>query len=89
MTNDDLMCLDGSDTAPAMTLAEYVALFMQANKGTRKYDIAKRLGVTPAYLSELMAGRKLPSLRLAHIISLRTGGSVRLDSWSRQIPGNV
>lgn len=42
---------------------------------------AKRLGISPSYLSDLVNGKKLPSLDLAVRIERETGGVVVANSW--------
>lgn len=42
---------------------------------------AARLGITPPFLSNLMNGKRLPSLALAVRIEAETGGAVPPSSW--------
>lgn len=72
-----------------MTLAEYVSIYMQANEGARHYHVAEHLGLAAPHLSELLTGRKTPSLRLAQHLHIRTGGRVRLDGWLRHTRSRV
>lgn len=59
-----------------MRLVAYIA-----RSGSPACAWATRLGVTGGYLSQLLSGQKLPSLRLAVKIERETGGEVPATSW--------
>ena len=42
---------------------------------------AARVGISRAYLSQIMSGRKVPSLRVAAAISKATGGVISVTYW--------
>jgi len=44
-------------------------------------DVAQKLGVSQAYLSQLLSGQRRPSLELAVHIEQMTGGAVPATSW--------
>lgn len=48
---------------------------------TKQADLAKRLGVSCGYMSELVKGDKTPGLELAVKIEDATGGQVSARSW--------
>lgn len=48
---------------------------------TRQSDLAKKVGVSFGYMSELVAGGKTPGLELAVRIEDATGGAVRARDW--------
>jgi transcriptional regulator with XRE-family HTH domain len=48
---------------------------------TKQSDLAKRLGVSVAYMSELVNGSKSPGYELAFRIEDATGGAVSARSW--------
>lgn len=48
----------------------------------KKSDFAKTVGISPVYLSHLLAGIKTPSLKLMIRIQDATGFEVDLNSWS-------
>jgi DNA-binding transcriptional regulator YdaS (Cro superfamily) len=50
-------------------------------EGQRKGDFAKRIGVSSAYLSQLLSGKRTPSLEVAVKIERETGGAVLAASW--------
>lgn len=54
--------------------------FLAASK-TKQSDLAKRLGVSVAYMSELVNGSKSPGYELAFKIEDATGGAVSARSW--------
>ncbi|WP_028029910.1 helix-turn-helix domain-containing protein [Gemmobacter nectariphilus] len=49
--------------------------------GERQAVWADRIGISRAYLSDLLARKKLPSLRLAARIERLTGNAVGASSW--------
>lgn len=59
-----------------MRLVAYIA-----QSGSPACVWAGRLGVSGGYLSQLLSGQKLPSLRLAVKIERATGGRVPASSW--------
>ena len=54
--------------------------FLSATK-TKQSDLARRLGVSVAYMSELVNGSKTPGFELAFKIEDATGGAVSARSW--------
>lgn len=50
--------------------------FLRTSRITQA-DFARRLGISPAYISELVAGLKVPGLDLAVAIEDASGGLVR------------
>lgn len=51
------------------------------SSGTRQSALAARLEITRGYMSELVAGQKLPSLVLAFRIERETAGMVPAIAW--------
>jgi len=49
--------------------------------GIKQSDLADRLGISQAFLSQLLNGRRTPSLELAVRIERLTGGAVPAASW--------
>lgn len=49
--------------------------------GQTQSSFAEKLGIARAYLSEIVAGKKVPSLALAFAIAEATGGAVPVESW--------
>lgn len=47
---------------------------------------AARLGIKGGYLSELLSGKKRPSLALAALIERETGGAVPMQVWVSATP---
>ena len=58
-------------------------MFREFIKATGETQLiwAKRLGVSSPYLSDLIAGKKTPSLALAVRIEQETSGAVSVSSW--------
>jgi transcriptional regulator with XRE-family HTH domain len=52
------------------------------SSGTRQSALAARLEITRGYMSELVAGRKLPSLQLAFRLEDETAGAVPARCWT-------
>lgn len=52
-----------------------------ASSGDRQSALAARLDITRGYMSELVSGRKLPSLPLAFRIERETAGAVPVSAW--------
>lgn len=52
-----------------------------ATSGVRQSTLAARLKITRGYMSELVSGRKLPSLPLAFSIERVTAGAVPVAAW--------
>lgn len=48
---------------------------------TKQAELAKRVGVSCGYMSELVKGDKTPGLELAVKIEDATGGAVKARSW--------
>lgn len=70
-----------------------MSTFRKYLKDTRQTlkSFATRMGYSGSYLSEIASGKKLPNLRLAHDISVATGGLVSMASWVKfqdQMNGN-
>lgn len=68
---------------PTMTLDEYVELYLTRPKA-KKREVAEQIGVSDAYLSQMLSGIRQPSYAAMLKIELRTGGVVSVDSWSRR-----
>ena len=45
---------------------------------------AGRVGVSRAYMSQIMNGRKTPSLKVAAKISIETGGVIPVTHWLKE-----
>lgn len=54
--------------------------YLSANSETQK-AFAKRVSVSPSHLSEIISGRKRPSLDIALAISRETGGEIPAEAW--------
>jgi len=57
-----------------------LAAFLKSRE-IKQAAFAAKIGVTPGYLSALLAGKKTPSLTVAVAIQRATDGSVPSDSW--------
>lgn len=57
-----------------------LASFFARRKGQQSV-IAVKVGVSPSYISDLLSGRRVPSLDVAMRISAATNGAVPLRSW--------
>lgn len=53
---------------------------------TKQAELAKRVGVSCGYMSELVKGDKTPGLELAVRIEDATGGAVPARSWVAPLP---
>lgn len=51
---------------------------------TRHRDFAEKVGISPAYLSQILSGARTPSLDVACLIEDATGGVVPVRSWQSQ-----
>jgi transcriptional regulator with XRE-family HTH domain len=58
------------------------------DSGESQTKWADRLGISRSYLSDILAGKKTPSLALAVKIMTETGGRVACESWVAQ-PDNA
>jgi len=52
-----------------------------SDSGLAKSDFAKSIGISRGYLSDLMSGRRRPTLELAFQIQAETKGDVPAESW--------
>lgn len=59
-----------------MTLQQYVV-----ENGIALFDLARRIGYTPAALSMVITGRRKPSWRLMAAIRRATGGAVQPNDF--------
>lgn len=50
-------------------------------RGEKQNDFAKRIGISAAYLSQILSGDRTPSLELAVAIEDATCGAVTARSW--------
>ena len=50
--------------------------------GRRKGDFATALGISPAYLSQILSGHRNPSLDMMRRIEAATDGLVDLNAWA-------
>jgi transcriptional regulator with XRE-family HTH domain len=50
--------------------------------GRRKSAFAATVGISPAYLSQILSGHRRPSLSLMERIEAASDGLVDLNSWS-------
>ena len=57
-------------------LAEFIT-----TRGETRRAWARRLDISESYLSDLLSGKKTPSLALAARIERETGGAVTAVSW--------
>jgi DNA-binding transcriptional regulator YdaS (Cro superfamily) len=57
---------------------EKLALYLH---GRKKGDFARKIGTSPAYLSQLLSGHRRPSFDLMQKIERETGGEVGIHSW--------
>lgn len=53
--------------------------------GRKKADFAKKIGVSPAQLSQYLSGYRRPSYELMLKIEVVTSGKVSLRSWSHTL----
>lgn len=68
--------LDKTDYGRGMNLKEY----MQKER-MRQGPLAERLGFSQSFVSRLMNGRNLPTIRVAEKIEIATNGAVRAQDW--------
>jgi len=61
---------------------EQITAYLKETKRT-KADMARELGVSKSYMTELCSGEKTPGLQLALRIQAATGGLVPATSWLR------
>lgn len=54
------------------------------DRNTTQAKFARHIGVSPAYLSEILSGKAEPSLALADKLSAATGRKVRIEKFVRQ-----
>lgn len=59
---------------------EALGKYFAQQKG-QQAAVAARVGVSPSYISDLLCGRRVPSLDVALRISAATDGAVPLRSW--------
>ena len=59
-------------------LAEYLS-------GRKKADFARKIGVSPAQLSQYLSGYRRPNYELMLKIEAETGGKVSIRSWSHNL----
>lgn len=52
--------------------------------GEKQGDFAKCIGISPAYLSQILAGSRTPSLEIAIAIEDATRGAVPARSWVKK-----
>ena len=52
--------------------------------GYKQYELATYLDVVPSVISEIMSGKKHPSLMLAYRIQRFTCGDIPMESWVRK-----
>lgn len=62
-----------------MTLLELIQL--PEHRGTSRKDWSKRLGLSNSYLSEILNGRKTPSISVIRQIAEKTDGAVPPAAW--------
>ena len=60
------------------TLSQYL-------NGKRKGEFARAVGISPAYLSQILGGMRSPSLSLMRRFSAASGGEVDLNSWAANV----
>lgn len=72
---------------PAFTIEQYVDLYQSAHPGAKRREIADFLGISEAYLCQIMGGVRHPSYKVMQKIALKTGGLVSVGSWSRRMAG--
>ena len=53
-----------------------------SDTGTPQARFAEMIGISRAYMSELVAGTKTPSLSVASAIERATGGSIKASAWA-------
>lgn len=70
---------------PSLTLEQYVDLYLSAHPKSKRKDVAKHLGISDAYLCQIIAKVRHPSPDVMQKIALRTGGMVPFASWSRRL----
>lgn len=52
--------------------------------GKKHGDFAKTLGISGAYLSQILSGKRRPAIDLAFLIERETGGKVPARSWVKR-----
>lgn len=69
-----------------MTIEEYVEQFRIANPAAKNECIARSVGISRPYLSQILAGKREPGGDTMKSIFLRTGGAVTMESWVYRSP---
>jgi len=64
------------------TLSQYL-------NGKRKGEFARAVGISPAYLSQILGGMRSPSLSLMRRFYAASGGEVDLNSWATKRSATV
>lgn len=64
--------------------ADYIS-----KSGETRSAWADKIGVTRSYLSDILNGKKTPSLKVAVTIERMTGGEVKAVSWHPPDPESV
>lgn len=69
-----------------MTIDEYIAVREQAadDKHGLKSRIARDLGISAAFLSQILNRKRTPSSQMMIQIAVRTAGTVSMESWVRR-----
>ena len=57
---------------------EKLASYLKTHKAA---DLAKAVGVSDAFISDLRHGKRTPSLQVAFAIERETGGDVPVKAW--------
>lgn len=60
-----------------------------SESGQTRTHWAERLGITKSYLSDLVNGKRVPSLELAVRIERETSGRVTAASWITETQGDA
>lgn len=68
----------------SLTIDEYCRVWQAANPGAKQGELARHLGISRPYLSQILAFRKEPNWPLIRRIASMTGGAVQPDSWLRR-----
>lgn len=60
-----------------MTLSDYL-------NGKKHSEFARKIAISPAYLSQILSGQRRPAYDLMWKIENETGGAVGLADWPRR-----
>lgn len=67
-----------------MNIDDYVEQYRAGNPKAKLAEIAKHLGVSQPYLSQILTHAREPGRKTMQAIYLRSGGTVTMESWLKR-----